>query len=101
MKYFLIIAALIVGTALLMWAASAQAMGMCGPRDDFVKALNDKYQETGKALGIAGQVNVVELFTSKAGTWTVIVTTPSGKACIIAAGQNWQELPVKKSGDDL
>ncbi len=75
----------------------AQALGMCGSRADFIKALSDKYQETGKALGIAGQVNLVEVFASKAGTWTILVTTPEGKSCIIAAGNSWEDLPPSKN----
>ena len=75
----------------------AQALGMCGSRTDFIKALSDKYQETGKALGIAGQVNLVEIFASKAGTWTILVTTPEGKSCIIAAGSSWEDLPPSKN----
>jgi hypothetical protein len=70
-------------------------MGMCGPRADFIEALKSKYSETGKALAIAGQVNLVEVFTSKAGTWTILVTTPEGKSCIIAAGSSWEDLPPK------
>ena len=77
-------------------ASPAQA-AMCGKRVDFIKALNDKYQESGKAIGIAGQVNLVEVFASKAGTWTILVTTPEGKSCIIAAGSSWEDLPPTKN----
>lgn len=82
-------------------ATPTQGMGMCGARGDFIKALNDKYQETRKSIGIAGEVNVVELFTSKTGTWTVLVTTPEGKSCIIAAGKGWENLEEEKQGTDL
>jgi hypothetical protein len=81
----------------LAFSIPAQAVGMCGSRGDFIKALADKYQETGKALGIAGQVNLVEIFASKAGTWTILVTTPEGKSCIIAAGSSWEDLPPSKN----
>jgi len=81
----------------LAFSSQAQAIGMCGSRADFIKALSDKYQETGKALGIAGQVNLVEIFASKAGTWTILVTTPEGKSCIIAAGSSWEDLPPSKN----
>ena len=81
----------------LAFSGPAQALGMCGSRADFIKALSDKYQETGKALGIAGQVNLVEIFASKAGTWTILVTTPQGKSCIIAAGSSWEDLPPSKN----
>lgn len=84
--------------ALLMWSAvPAHAMGMCGKREDFVKALANAYGESSKALGIAGRVNIVEVFNSgDGGTWTVLVTTPEGKSCILAAGSDWQELPPPK-----
>ena len=72
-------------------------MACAASRADFIKALNDKYQESGKALGIAGQVNLVEVFASKAGTWTILVTTPEGKSCIIAAGSSWEDLPPSKN----
>ncbi len=81
----------------LAFSNPAQAIGMCGSRADFIKALSDKYQETGKALGIAGQVNLVEIFASKSGTWTILVTTPDGKSCIIAAGSSWEDLPPNKN----
>jgi len=100
MKYVLTALAIILGMVVLFWIAPAHAMGMCGKRADFIKALNDKYQETGKALAIAGQVNLVEVFASKAGTWTILVTTPEGKTCIIAAGNSWEDLPPTKEGKD-
>jgi type IV secretory pathway TrbL component len=85
--------------SLLALGASSptQAASMCGNRADFIKALNDKYQESGKAIGIAGQVNLVEVFASKSGTWTILFTTPQGKTCIIAAGSSWEDLPPTKN----
>jgi hypothetical protein len=35
---------------------------------------------------------VMEIYTSPEGTWTVLVTDTSGKSCITAAGENWQEV---------
>lgn len=93
---------LLIGGILLADAlyGRAHAMGVCGPRADFIKALADKYQESGKAIGIAGQVNLVELFASTAGTWTIIVTSPEGRTCIIAAGTSWEDLPIKPKETD-
>lgn len=86
--------------AILLLSVEAQAQGMCGKRADMVKALNDKYSEFGKAIAIAGQVNLVEVFASKAGTWTILITTPEGKTCIIAAGNSWEDLPPVTEGKD-
>lgn len=77
----------------LTFSTAAQALGMCGKRADFLAALKGKYNETGRAIAIAGEVNLVEVFASKAGTWTILITTPEGKTCIIAAGNSWEDLP--------
>lgn len=65
----------------------------CLPHQDMVKVLNEGYEETRKSLGIAGiqQKAVMELFVSNVGTWTVIITTPDGMSCIIAAGVSYME----------
>lgn len=73
--------------------SSASAQFPCGDRNDFVKTLDDKYHEEQRALGIANQTNLVELFVSKKSTWTIMVTQPTGKTCIIAAGNSWEDLP--------
>lgn len=90
-----LIVGLIAACGVVSGARGGHAMGMCGLRADFIKALAERYQETGKALCIAGQINLVEVFASKAGTWTILVTTPEGKSCIIAAGSSWEDLPPK------
>lgn len=86
--------------AFLMYLAPSHAMGQCGNRADFLKALDEKYNESVKSLAVAGQVNLVEVFTSKAGTWTILVTTPDGISCMIAAGNSWEDLPPKLEGKD-
>jgi len=101
LKALIVILAIVFGSLLLMWfTVPAHAMGMCGTRDDFIRALNDKYSEGPKAMALAGQVNIVEVFTSKVGTWTIIVTTPEGRTCIIAAGSGWADLPPFIEGKD-
>ena len=49
-----------------------------------------------QALGIAGQKNLVELFVSKSGSWTMLMTTPEGMTCIMATGQSWEDLPAEQ-----
>jgi len=34
---------------------------------------------------------VVEFLSSDAGTWTMLVTFPSGATCLLAAGDNWRD----------
>lgn len=74
------------------YASPASVAFPCGERTNFVETLDSKYHESPKAIGIANQTNLVEVFTSEKGTWTIMVTQPTGKTCIIAAGSSWADL---------
>jgi hypothetical protein len=43
---------------------------------------------------------VMEVFVASAGTWTIIVTDVTGRSCIIAAGDNWENAAIV-SGDNV
>jgi len=86
--------------------ASAQASS-CAPRDIIVGRLADKYGETRKSMGLNQNNGVVEVFASlETGTWTILVTMPTGMSCLMAAGQNWEgsdkteATSLKKPGKD-
>lgn len=91
----LIIIALMFALAVMasLIAAPAHAQPVCGDRANLINVLAGKYKELPKAFGIAGQRNLVELFVSKTGSWTMIVTQPLGPSCILATGQGWEEVP--------
>jgi hypothetical protein len=72
----------------------AQALAACGEREPILEALAQKYAEHRRAYGVMGQAGLVELFVSKSGTWTVIISSPGGRACIVAAGHSWEQLPI-------
>ena len=70
----------------------------CGPHDKLAATLGEKFQENRKALGLAGQNAVIELFVSLKGSWTLTATSTSGVACIIASGEAWQDAPKVVAG---
>lgn len=90
-----------------------QAGLACAPRARVIDQLEARFQERRRGLGLAGlgarrdrgagdvdsprdglATAVVELWASeKTGTWTVLMTGPDGRACIIASGQDWQSDP--------
>ena len=93
MKLFPILFSL---TTVVALSATADAGVPCGVRADIIKMLSDKYSEKPRAMAIAGQTNLVEIFTSKAGSWTMLVTQPKGTSCIVGAGQSWEDIPEEK-----
>ncbi len=84
----------VVAAALAFAAAGpVQAQSVCGDRAEIIKVLGSKYKEMPAAFGIAGQRNLAELFVSKSGSWTMLMTQPQGVTCILATGQSWEQVP--------
>lgn len=71
-------------------AAPAQAQMVCGDRSKMVGYLDRDYQESRSGLGLASNGAVVELYTAKTGTWTMLITKPGGNTCVIGSGESWE-----------
>lgn len=77
--------------SLAFWPGNAIAQANCNTREAVERILRDKYQEQVVAIGITGQGHRMEVFASDDGaTWSVVVTTPRGMACLAASGRNWR-----------
>lgn len=89
----IILAMLTIGLAA---GCEAQARIMqCGDRTALLKVLNERYQEKPRALGLSSTGKAMfEVYTSKTGTWTIIMTTTAGLTCVMAAGHSWEETTV-------
>ena len=74
-------------------STSASAQTVCGARTNFLANLGQKYAEAPTALGLASNGSVLEVLTSKKGSWTIIVTAPNGTTCMVASGESWELLP--------
>ena len=83
----------IVFLAVFLLAAPAVAQPQCDDRAKVLAHLATKYQESSVAIGVTSSGGLVEVLNSPEGkTWTIIVTTPQGMTCLLAAGDGWQEL---------
>jgi hypothetical protein len=80
----------------LISPASASGQAQCGPREEIVKALGETFKEAPIGMGVTQPGQVLELFASRAGTWTMVVTTPNGTSGLIAAGENWDMVRLPK-----
>jgi hypothetical protein len=84
--------ALGIGFALVASTASAQSQP-CDERDRVLELLAKKYKETPVAAGVTNTGGLVEVLTDgKSRTWTIIVTTPQGISCLVAAGEGWRSM---------
>ena len=84
--------ALSFGLAAALAADLAHSAPQCDSRETLTALLADRYAETRRALGIAGQAAaVMELYASDAtGTWSITVTLPDGRMCLMASGANYE-----------
>jgi hypothetical protein len=85
MKYLLAIMLVLVATT------SANA-GTCGPRDKIVKSLRAGYGEKPKYVAIIDR-NILEVFVSPKGTWSILQTTGKGYTCVMGVGEAWGAHP--------
>ena len=72
----------------------ATAQQACGKRDTFMVKLEENFAERPIAMGLTDKGSVLEVFASKSGSWTFLVTMPNGMTCVVASGQRWVNLPV-------
>jgi predicted methyltransferase len=82
--------------------ASAQSQP-CAQRAKVIERLAEKYGETLQSVGMQSNNGVLEVYASEeTGSWTILVTSPDGTACLIAAGQMWEGdvAPLIKPGKD-
>lgn len=64
---------------------------------DLSKALGEKFHEVPAQAGIAREDGkaAMMLFEAPQGeTWTLLIVTADGKACIVGAGNKWTEIGV-------
>lgn len=107
MSRFYIVFTIIIVLAMLCLGMMARAFAQtpCGDRAGIVKMLAEKYREQAMDRGlIPSQQQVLEVFASPAGTWTILISRPSGLTCIMAAGEGFKRLdpePLKPTGQDL
>lgn len=87
------------GFCIVSWPAAAQQL--CGARNAILQSLARNYQESPAAMGVSNGGAVIEVFTARNGkTWTILLTRPDGKSCIVAAGESWTAVPQDSSSSD-
>jgi hypothetical protein len=97
------IAIVAAGAGLLAAPAGAQPPPTesrlpCHRFEEIARQLDQKYDEAPVSFGIQSNGNLLQVFASASqGTWTILSTTPSGLACIVAAGRGWEALKARSA----
>jgi hypothetical protein len=84
---------IVTGFAVTMVIDPAFAKINCASREIVLDHLQRQYQETPIAAGRANNGGTVEVFTNSSfTTWTIMITMPDGRTCMMAAGDSWHSL---------
>ena len=75
--------------ALVALPASGQQAPVCAPLDRVAEILARDHGEKPVALGDAAGGQVI-LFASPSGSWTIVVASPDGRACLVSDGVRWR-----------
>ncbi len=89
----LLAAVFVSGVFLFAYSLPAKAEMPCAPHDKIKAALEKKYKELRKGIGLVSNKNVAEVYVSESGSWTFIVTYLNGMSCVVATGHSWEDAP--------
>ncbi|WP_420586667.1 hypothetical protein [Ruegeria sp.] len=70
-------------------AKSPIAEVICEPTARMHDKLERQFRSERTATGMRGPEQVMEVWTSKSGDWTMVVTYATGTSCIVAMGEDW------------
>ncbi|MEQ9642089.1 MAG: hypothetical protein RIM84_18845 [Alphaproteobacteria bacterium] len=89
----------IAATMVPLSTQAAHAQRVCAPTAEIAQQLENKFEEQAVGRGLTpGGDAMFELFVSNSGSWTVLISDPSGRSCVFAVGDNWHGTPLP-SGD--
>lgn len=96
----LLTTAAVFGAAALAPPVNAQT-ARCLPRTVLVQTLETKYSESLTGGGLQNAQQVVEVWSSNSGSFTVFVTRADGFSCIVATGQSWHSALEEKEPEGV
>ena len=72
---------------------SAETEQRCEQRITVLQYLSNEYSEEPVAIVVAENGGLIELLTlHKGNTLTIVVASPEGETCMVAAGEDWQAI---------
>lgn len=88
----MVAASAFIGVAAMPQSANALSFP-CADRDSLIESLLKRYDETQVAVGLSKRnTEAFEVFASDSGSWTLVMTTTTGKTCVMAAGHSWTKI---------
>jgi hypothetical protein len=95
-RYFIfgVVAVLVAAFA----SPPAYSQAICGKHAQIARQLESDYSEKRLGLGLASNGAVLEVYTATDGNWTILMTFPDGRSCLMAEGEGWATTPAAATG---
>jgi hypothetical protein len=88
----------VLALAAVAVAKPVAAEPLCQKRAAMLELLAKDFSEQPMAVGMETSGGVIELLTSANGSWTLILTLPTGLSCLVATGDDWTAKPEQHAG---
>ena len=72
---------------------------VCARHEATIKHLSVSCAEQPLNFALVANGNMMEVYSSNQGSWTMVVITPAGVACVVATGEAWVSLNPRPPGD--
>jgi hypothetical protein len=82
-----------LAAALLAAGAAGSAAASCAPAGALAEMLAGEWGEARRFSGLDARGAVIELWVAPSGSWTLLVVSPGGTACLAASGSAGAVLP--------
>ena len=92
---------LLVEQVLAISPAAAQTRTPCGDHRSITESLARSYSERPHAIGLSADGKLFEVLVSETGSWTILITFPSRRTCLVAAGESWESIPAAAVGSSM
>ena len=63
----------------------------CAPYMDMKQTIEEEFKEDKQVQAMVANGAVLEVYVDKDGSWSMILVSPRGLACMIASGSNWEQ----------
>ena len=91
--------AAVLATAFLSTPTQSLASAPCDARERLVEALASKFKEKPVSRGLTDTGQVIEVFASTTGSFSVVLSLPTGVSCLMSSGEHWYEIKTVPTKD--
>ncbi len=87
--------------ALTLSETAVAAPMYCGPRKDVLMKLANGLHEQPSSVALTNDGQLLEILRNDTDlTWTILITSPQGLSCVVAEGEDWQNMKMDRVVQD-